>query len=103
MIPTRTGHPFWMHEELQATPAALERALAPDAAVAAHRDAVAARLASCARIYLTGCGTALHAALAGAALLRDLAGNLVELLHDIGGQHKIGKGVVRWNLLRHLL
>ena len=74
MIPTRSGHPFWMYEELQATPDALERALAPDAAADAHRDAVAARLASCARVYLTGCGTAFHAALAGAALLRDLAG-----------------------------
>jgi glucosamine 6-phosphate synthetase-like amidotransferase/phosphosugar isomerase protein len=74
MIPTRTSHPFWMYEELQATPDALERALTPDAAEVAHRDEVAARLAGCTRVYLTGCGTAFHAALAGAGLLRDLGG-----------------------------
>jgi glucosamine--fructose-6-phosphate aminotransferase (isomerizing) len=74
MIPTRTGHPFWMYDEMQATPAVLEHALAPDSTATAQRDGVAARLASSARIYLTGCGTACHAALVGAALLRDLAG-----------------------------
>jgi glutamine---fructose-6-phosphate transaminase (isomerizing) len=78
MIPTRAGHPFWMYEELQATPAALDRALAPDVAEAAQRDAVAARLASAERICVTGCGTAFHAALVGAALLGDLAGGRVQ-------------------------
>ena len=77
MIPTRTGHPYWMYEELMATPAALERALAPDEAERAHRAELAARLAAAQRVYVTGCGTAYHAALVGAALLGELSGGQV--------------------------
>jgi glucosamine 6-phosphate synthetase-like amidotransferase/phosphosugar isomerase protein len=78
MIPTRTGHPYWMHEELHATPDALARALEPDATEVAHRDQLAGRLARAHRIYLTGCGTAYHAALAGASFLRELSAGAVE-------------------------
>src|SRR5579859_1916493 len=77
MIPTRTGHPFWMHDELSAAPMALDHALAPDAADAAHRDQIAARLLKARRVYLTGCGTAYHAALAGATYLGHLTGGRV--------------------------
>jgi hypothetical protein len=38
MIPTRAGHPFWMYEELQATPDALDCALAPAAAETLDED-----------------------------------------------------------------
>jgi glucosamine 6-phosphate synthetase-like amidotransferase/phosphosugar isomerase protein len=62
-----------MYEELGATPTALERALAPSAEETAHREALAERLAAAGRIYLTGCGSAYHAALTGAAFLRDLS------------------------------
>lgn len=78
MVPTRTNHPFWMYEELRAAPAALDRLLAPDEAESRNRAAVARRVASAARVYLTGCGTAYHAALVGAAFLRDLTGGRVD-------------------------
>ena len=78
MIPTRTGHPFWMHEELSATPDALARALEPDPAEVAHRDTIAHKVAGARRVYLTGCGTAYHAALAGASFLRDLTAGAVD-------------------------
>lgn len=71
MIPTRTGHPFWMFEEMLATPAALDAALTPGEAEQQHRAQLGSRLAAARRVYLTGCGTAYHAALVGAALLRD--------------------------------
>jgi glucosamine--fructose-6-phosphate aminotransferase (isomerizing) len=71
MVPTRTGHPFWMYEEMTATPQALDRLVAPDEAERGRIGEVAKRLADARRIYLTGCGTAYHAALVGAAFLRD--------------------------------
>lgn len=78
MVPTRTAHPFWMYDEMGATPAALDRALAPSAEERALRDALAARLASARRVYLTGCGTAYHAALVGASFLRGITGGRVD-------------------------
>ncbi|HEX6796457.1 MAG TPA: SIS domain-containing protein [Ktedonobacterales bacterium] len=77
MVPTRAAHPFWMHDEMQATPAALDRALA-DTEGQAQRRALAARLAEARRVVLTGCGTAYHAALAGASFLAELSGGRID-------------------------
>lgn len=71
MVPTRSTHPFWMYEELRATPTALDALLNPDETEQRHRAALGARLASVRRVYLTGCGTAYHAALVGRSLLSD--------------------------------
>jgi glucosamine 6-phosphate synthetase-like amidotransferase/phosphosugar isomerase protein len=62
-----------MFEEITATPGALEALLAPAEPEQAHRAEVASRLAGARRVYLTGCGTAYHAALVGAAMLRAAA------------------------------
>ncbi|WIG59841.1 MAG: Glucosamine--fructose-6-phosphate aminotransferase [isomerizing] [Ktedonobacterales bacterium] len=78
MVPTRPTHPFWMYEEMQATPAALDHALAPSAAERSAREELATRLATARRVYLTGCGTAYHAALVGAAFLRDFTAGQVD-------------------------
>jgi len=67
-----------MYDELTVTPAALERALAPDAEGRDGREALAARLASAERVYLTGCGTAYHAALVGACFLREFTRGRVD-------------------------
>ncbi len=72
MVPTRPAHPFWMHDEMEATPAALDRALG-DTEAQAQRQAVAARLAGARQVVLTGCGTAYHAALAGASFLAEMS------------------------------
>ena len=77
MVPTRPAHPFWMHDEMEATPAALDRALG-DTDAQAQRQAVAARLASARQVVLTGCGTAYHAALAGASFLAELSGGEID-------------------------
>ncbi|MGZ3679907.1 MAG: SIS domain-containing protein [Ktedonobacterales bacterium] len=78
MIPARTGHPFWMYEEMMATPAALDMVLNPDDAAREQRAAVGARIATARRVYLTGCGTAHHAAMVGAAFLRDFTNGQVD-------------------------
>jgi glucosamine 6-phosphate synthetase-like amidotransferase/phosphosugar isomerase protein len=65
--PARTGHPYYMYDEMQAQPDALAHLLAADHQ---QRDDLAKLLASKTRLFLTGCGTALHAALAGEHLLR---------------------------------
>jgi glucosamine--fructose-6-phosphate aminotransferase (isomerizing) len=78
MVPTRSAHPYWMYEEMTATPEALDRLLSPDEAARERLGEVAKRLASARRIYLTGCGTAYHAALAGAAFLRDFTDDAVD-------------------------
>ena len=78
MVPTRPSHPFWMYEEMMATPAALDRLLSPDDTEREQRAAVGARLAGARRVYLTGCGTAYHAALVGAAFLRDFTNGQVD-------------------------
>jgi glutamine---fructose-6-phosphate transaminase (isomerizing) len=78
MVPTRSSHPFWMYEEIQATPDALDHLLAPDETERTRRDSLAARLAAARRVYLTGCGTAYHAALVGEAFLRDLTDGRIE-------------------------
>jgi glucosamine--fructose-6-phosphate aminotransferase (isomerizing) len=77
MVPTRSSHPYWMHDELFATPAALERYLSPDESEREHRAALGARLAGARRVYLTGCGTAYHAALVGRSLLADFTNGQV--------------------------
>lgn len=71
MVPTRSSHPFWMYEELRAAPAALDSLLSPDEPARRHRAALGQRLAGARRVYLTGCGTAYHAALVGRSLLSD--------------------------------
>ncbi|HEY7357052.1 MAG TPA: SIS domain-containing protein [Ktedonobacterales bacterium] len=68
-IPVRPGHPYCMYEEILAQPDAVERVLAADQQ---QRDELAQLLAGKTRLFLTGCGTALHAALAGEYLLRWL-------------------------------
>ncbi len=78
MVPTRTGHPFWMYDEMTAAPGALARLLRPDAAEREHRAALGARIANARRVYLTGCGTAYHAALAGASFLGDFTDGRVD-------------------------
>ncbi|HEY7356814.1 MAG TPA: SIS domain-containing protein, partial [Ktedonobacterales bacterium] len=65
--PPRTGHPYYMYEEMLAQPDALAHLLAADSQ---QRDDLAKLLAGKTRLFLTGCGTALHAALAGEHLLR---------------------------------
>lgn len=77
MVPTRDTHPFWMHDEMQATAAALDRAL-DDAAARTQRRELAARLAGARQVVLTGCGTAYHAALAGASFLSALSGGRID-------------------------
>ncbi len=78
MVPTRSNHPYWMYEEMTATPDALDHLLAPDEETRGRRAEVAKRLAGARRIYLTGCGTAYHAALVGAAFLRDFTDGAVD-------------------------
>ncbi|MBF6590162.1 MAG: SIS domain-containing protein [Ktedonobacterales bacterium] len=78
MVPTRATHPFWMFEELMATPAALDSALAPSTTEQAHRARLASRLAGARHVSLTGCGTAYHAALVGAAFLREATAGRVD-------------------------
>ncbi len=75
-IPVRPGHPYCMYDEILAQPEATERLLAADHQ---QRDELAALLANKTRFVLTGCGTALHAALAGEHLLRWLTSGR----HDI--------------------
>lgn len=78
MAPTRSNHPFWMYEELLATPGALESLLNPDETERRHRAALGARLSGARRVYLTGCGTAYHAALVGRSLLSDFTDGYVD-------------------------
>lgn len=70
-IPVRPGHPYCMYDEILAQPEATAHLLAADSQ---QREELAALLASKTRLFLTGCGTALHAALAGEHLLRWLTG-----------------------------
>ncbi|HLZ24834.1 MAG TPA: SIS domain-containing protein [Ktedonobacterales bacterium] len=78
MVPTRSSHPFWMYEEMRETPAALDSLLTPDELERRHRAALGARLASARRVYLTGCGTAYHAALVGRSLISDFTDGNVD-------------------------
>ncbi len=68
-IPIRPGHPYHMHDEIRAQPDATAQLLAADHH---QRDDLATILAGKTRLFLTGCGTALHAAQAGEYLLRWL-------------------------------
>ncbi len=74
-IPVRPGHPYCMYDEILAQPEATERLLAAENK---PRDELARRLASKNRLFLTGCGTALHAALAGEHLLRWLTDGRID-------------------------
>jgi glucosamine--fructose-6-phosphate aminotransferase (isomerizing) len=67
-----------MYEEITATPAALDRALNPDETERQHRAALGRRLAEARRVCFTGCGTAYHAALVGAAFLGDFTAGRVD-------------------------
>lgn len=78
MVPTRTGHPFWMYDEMTAAPGALARLLRPGAAERDHRAALGARVANARRVFLTGCGTAYHAALAGASFFGNFTDGRVD-------------------------
>ncbi|HLW01358.1 MAG TPA: SIS domain-containing protein [Ktedonobacterales bacterium] len=68
-IPVRPGHPYCMYDEILAQPEAIRRLLATDEQ---QRNELAALLVNKRRFVITGCGTALHAALAGEHLLRWL-------------------------------
>lgn len=92
----RTGHPYYMYDEMHAQPEAMRAALAADDA---QRDHIARELASThhisdaiidqafllpsfvgrGRIYLTGCGTAHHAALTGADWFRRISQSVLEV------------------------
>ncbi len=69
--PARTGHPYYMHDAIDAQPAAL-------ALVArANADALAtaaARLRAVSRVWLAGIGTSWHAALVGELLFAHAGG-----------------------------
>ena len=65
--PPRAGHPYYMYDETLAQPETIAHLLSADSQ---QRDDLAKRLADKNRLFLTGCGTALHAALAGEHLLR---------------------------------
>lgn len=78
MVPTRTGHPFWMYDEMTAAPDALARLLSPAPQEREHRAALGTRIANARRVYLTGCGTAYHAALVGASFLGDFTDGRVD-------------------------
>ncbi len=67
-IPVRPGHPYYMYDEMFAQPEATAQLLKVDHE---QREELARLLASKTRLFLTGCGTALHAALAGEYLLRQ--------------------------------
>jgi glucosamine 6-phosphate synthetase-like amidotransferase/phosphosugar isomerase protein len=92
----RTGHPYCMYDEMHAQPDAMRAALVADDA---QRDHIARELASThrlsdavlgpgflmptfvgrGRIYLTGCGTAHHAALTGADWFRRISQRALEV------------------------
>jgi glucosamine 6-phosphate synthetase-like amidotransferase/phosphosugar isomerase protein len=67
-----------MYDELEMAPDAIASYLAPDEDEQAHRNTLAQKIASARRIWLTGCGTAYHAALAGRALLTELTDGSVD-------------------------
>ena len=93
---TRTGHPYFMYDEMQAQPDAMAAALTADTA---QRDHIAIELAGThrssesivgpgflmpsivgpGRIWLTGCGTAYHAALTGAYWLSHATGGVLDV------------------------
>ncbi len=96
-MPTdRTGHPYFMYDEMLAQPDAARMALAADSE---QRDHITKELASTHRatdsivgpgflwpsivgqgsVWLTGCGTAHHAALTGAYWLRLLTRGIVNV------------------------
>ena len=65
-LPTRSGC-----TTADATPPALNRAVNPSEIERQQRAAIGRRLAQAHTVYLTGCGTAYHAARAGQSFLRD--------------------------------
>ncbi len=85
----RTGHPYFMYDEVRAQPAAMRAALVADDAQRAHiarelagthqvTDAILGpnfllpAFAGRGRVYLSGCGSAYHAALTGADWFRRI-------------------------------
>ncbi len=101
-VEARTGHPYFMHDEMMAQPAAMEAALAgtaSDQPDEEQRDHIARELAGThsatesivgpgflapalvgrGRVWLTGCGTAYHAALTGAHWFQHCTGDLVDV------------------------
>src|SRR5215467_5049894 len=69
-IPVRPSHPYCMYDEMLAQPQATAKLLAVDHE---RREELSGILAGKSRLFLTGCGTALHAALAGEHLLRQFS------------------------------
>ena len=69
-LPTdqRQKHPYHMYEEIKAQPQAVGRSLS---LAAQHAPDVLGALGRARRVFLTGCGTSLHAAQGGAWLLRS--------------------------------
>ena len=69
----RRGHPYHMHDAIQAQPEAFARVAQRNEADA---DRFAAEAASCRRLFLVGIGTSHHAALVGEHLFRDYGGGI---------------------------
>jgi glucosamine--fructose-6-phosphate aminotransferase (isomerizing) len=71
----RSKHPYHMHDEIKAQPAAVGRSLS----LAAQHGMEPARIISSARrVFCTGCGTSFHAATGGAWLLRAFSRGAVD-------------------------
>jgi glutamine---fructose-6-phosphate transaminase (isomerizing) len=89
----RNEHPYFMHDELQAQPVAVRRALV------AGRDAEGLELFKDRElVYLTGCGTSFHAAIASEFWLRTLgvapSARAVEAFELTTGPHLFGNSTV---------
>lgn len=65
----RSRHPYHMYDEINAQPEAVARSLR----LVEQHEAVAGVIAGARRVFLTGCGTAFHAAQVGAWFLRSFS------------------------------
>lgn len=66
----RAQHPYHMYDEIKAQPEAVARSLVRAEEVI---EPLAGVIRPARRVYLVGCGTSYHAALAGAAMLREFS------------------------------
>jgi glucosamine--fructose-6-phosphate aminotransferase (isomerizing) len=69
--PSRSGHPYHMHDAIYAQPGALRLLTRGQSATL---DVAAARLVAAPHVWLTGIGSSWHAALVGEALLARVGG-----------------------------
>lgn len=91
----RDEHPYFMHDELRAQPAALKEALAAGRGAASES---APLLSAPGPIYLTGCGTSFHAAVTCEYWLRVLGvapqARAIEAFELVSGSYAIGAEAV---------